>query len=809
MTMQPDFLTVVHSGSEEKRPRKNVYGTQEANELVAALHREADEYRERSVNGMSLVAQWTQNGHRFLGNHYHTMNGANALVEGYRVILFSNDAQTTNITGLRRATLNRVQTGVISNVAGQTQQEIVVRWLPQETGDPERVWLKRSGARKLMGMVQQVQQQAAQMAAMGDPNAALAMQQIGILSTLTPAQVGDPMQGVDPFEPLNEDHGDYVKALVESKTLDDDDVVVVNDRLRADVAQEMFDNRWHLAQGDAKVVMNEYLCNIFGHSPMRLQWDDQKHVFRLENTHILNVWIDPKCESIDEAEYVIFDHLSSVDKAVAMYPEWEEDIRRAGETGPLSEKDGRRAAPWKATDFQRLMVVIRTTWVRHQRVPLTVDEALQAGVIQPAMTDPQVMSEPAEADPLSAVVPDGMPVHEAMESPAYEAAEHESAGESRGVPGEAVMPADEPVGDMSVGAGIAQTDAAVAPQPVPVLDEEGNPVYVLTETGELTAPDNDNWPKKIGLREIVSLPSINVVLADRECAYSDIPMAWNVNIPIMYSPYGQGEPQRLEDLQIQVNRLFSIMMNHAGYYQAPQRYWRASTLENIRRHGFQIHSRPGAEVPIPDMDYDRMVASGQACITQDIPILPPVYMNLFDRMLEELDRMIGNVDVRQGVAPTGITSGKAIDSLRSEAAGPLAFKAKFTEWMVERIAKIAMKAIVDWTPESEWQKVFNRYSLPVLGDIISGIDPDMMNVVAEVTTGRGTSREQDEQRAIQMYAGGAPGRLISRQTAMQKIRVPDPASEARQIDEEDRQRAMLTAPVQAAEVDNRQAEGNQ
>jgi len=165
------------------------------------------------------------------------------------------------------------------------------------------------------------------------------------------------------------------------------------------------------------------------------------------------------------------------------------------------------------------------------------------------------------------------------------------------------------------------------------------------------------------------------------------------------------------------------------------------------------------------------------------------------KLLDIADRLMGHVEVLQGENPGGASSGVAIEQLRAEARGPLGFKSKYTEWMLERLVKLGLDAIVKWLPESVAQDICSRYPWPVLQTILARIDPKRYNISVEIASGKGINQLMDAERADRLYAAGGPGRLIGRRTAQEMNDVPDPAGEEREIIEEDQAAQAMLSPA--------------
>lgn len=745
-------------------------GADEAEQkLIIAVNdrlEEANDYRVRSgranQGGMTLEREWELAGHRYLGNHWYDVRGSVGLVEGFRV--FHTGMTSGDAKGIKRFTLNRTQNSIISNTASEMQQQLVVRFEPQESADPSEYMLSPDGGAIVANIVQATMPAMEQQAMMqADPEAMAAQPPLDpialsfVEAQFTPEQLGDGSE-IGPTAIITEAQAGIIKQAIEVGVLKDNDLVEINDKTRRDVAQAAFDALWNASNCDQHIYRNVLYRNIFGHQPLRFQFDHETPRFILDNTHILNVWIDPTHDTIDEADYLIFEHVLDADQAVAQWPDFEEAIAGAREKGQLDLKPTktgssyfRMGSPSQSTHFRRPMVRVRTAWLRHQQVAMTEREAVESGrVVQNPM---EMMQEP----PVEDMVDDS---------------------------GDEVIEAEE--------SGNEQAQEAPELNYLLVMDERGNPIEP-----EPTGPDAENWPKTVGVKEVVMLPQIARVVSDRRCAYSDIPFGWNVNIPRPYSPYGQGEPLRLEDLQTQINLVLTILANHIRYYQWPMRYWPKSLFEKLKSNGFSLHSRPGMEIPIDDKMWLMAARGGKMSMVEQVPPVPEYYVRLLELYLNEHDRLSGNVGVRQGDPPSTNMSGKALNSLIGESKGPLQFKANFTEWMMERIAKLALNAMVDFLSIEQWGEIVDMYALPALERIVEGIASSRWDITVEIATGRGVNQAQEDERAMALY----DRKLLSKQTSMERVRVRNPQQEKERIMDEAREEAQASMPVQAAAVD--------
>lgn len=736
-------------------------------EHIELLQGEAQEYRSRAGNGMSLEQEMEQAGNRYIGNHWVNLTASVGREEGFRVYQV---AAEDGLMGLRRSTLNRTGTAILSNVAGQTQSELVVRFDPMETGTARRGYLSREAGQTLhemfYGPLEAIQQQrdesvrqaAGDLEAIQGVNEAAEQQTQAHLAQFPVRFAVDQLLGEHgPSQPIDRRQIAFVRRLIESGMLEHDDLIVVDDTLKAKVAQKLWDSRWNRAGGDYHLLLNELQCNIFGFQATLFQWHTSgpnRHGFTLENIHPLNVWIDHNHDDIAKSDYVLLDYLMTEEQARAVLPHTisDEEITRAASDGPVTSPQIRHAKAWSGHNFRRRMVLVRIGWLRHHQVPMTIAEALDEGLVaQQPLTEPFLDEQ------------------------------------------------GQPVIDPETG------------QPViPVLDQHGEPVmgYVRTDTGEPVEPQEQvghgtAWPDTSGLRQVMVVPAANRVVQDIRCPYLDIPVLWNINIPRGDgSPFGIGEPLRLEDISQQINRTLSVMDNYLRYYQFPQLFVPEPLYHRFKQSGLRPFSRPGAWIPIPMDLWKQVVASGGFnAMVQQIPVMPELFAKLLDRLLDEHDKLSGNVDVRQGRAPFSGASGALVERLTAQASGPLAMRSRFTEYALERAARLAIDAMVKWMPEVQVQKTIGWLELPVLRDVMSELAATEFNVTVEIASGRGVNRQVDEQRALAMYGQG----LLSKRTTQERLGVPDPDAEQRRMQTEMMQASLGAAPVQAAMVDQQDA----
>ncbi len=332
-------------------------------------------------------------------------------------------------------------------------------------------------------------------------------------------------------------------------------------------------------------------------------------------------------------------------------------------------------------------------------------------------------------------------------------------------------------------------DEAVESGRVEVLDQDQQQ-FQLVATGDIVTPDSEMWPTKTEVRVIKIIDQIERVILDTTNPFSDIPVGWNRNLPIPYTPYGMGESVRLRHLTDAINKLGEIIINHFLYYEYPQEYWPKSLLEQLEQSESEPHAHPGFQVGIPDAEFFEWFKGPKASGFFVMP--PPIARHVIEMWSElraEHNMMSGNAGVRQGIPPSSQASGKLVQELVTQAAGPVAYKSGFTEQMVEYVGKILADALVRMMPAKEWSRIVSELGEKGFDELWAGMDTFEYDVSCEIVTGRGATKQLDQQKAIEDRQMGA----ISLETFQAKREIADPKGEQRKMLQEARATAMAAS----------------
>lgn len=320
-----------------------------------------------------------------------------------------------------------------------------------------------------------------------------------------------------------------------------------------------------------------------------------------------------------------------------------------------------------------------------------------------------------------------------------------------------------------------------------VIGMEPPELPYLNADGEPTAPGDENWPTRPGIRQVDMIGDI--VLYDGETEFADIPVSRNLNIPVVESPYGQGEPERLYDLQDLYNRLWSIYHDYCLYYRSPEQMLPQSVVEALKTELETLHSKGGRKLGIPDDLWINF--QGQILQQVQVPQLSDTFFRLMQMLKDEMDTMSGIVGVLQGEAKSEWRSGAMVDSLTNNARGPIGYKARHTSEAIKHAAKISANLIIDFLPIETWAKRNKKYPPAILEAMRKRLKNFGFDVTVDVT---GASSKDSRANKLANLLGNVP-QLAQSPTFMGQLADANEISDAERIVQE------LTASMAASPQD--------
>lgn len=700
-----------------------------------------------------------------------------------------------------RFRMNRIQLTCIANAAIQVGDRPEVKFTPRESGEKPVCFINTN--------------------AQTPPAAQIPESMVGRLyAQLRPETYQAGEQGYP--EPLNDMEAALVQQMSQQSDamrlqavatgtpppldiLPENFLIEVNDYEVSQAAQTIFDIKAEQANFSRAVVENVLYNNIFGYQFLLVEFDDEKKRFVFRNPEFLTVHVDPFRTDIRDCQYAIFDEFLGAEEAGALYPELSEAIERNAMQGPPmfpGYTPARQPLPWFQALMGRRVVIVRTCWLRNEPFPLSEEDALATGKVvkAPFQKPPGEMGQPDRNDPgffdkilgaakkffggkgnaqpqdVSGNVGGTSPENDELsantdpsrqtddESPGGLPGQLEEGG-TQGVDDAVPLAGGEAGIDPDTGAG----DGAGPALPLLffVVGKDGQPDYEIGPIDETHV----RWPCRRGLREIRIIAS--EMVQDRESERLDIPLGHNVNIPICFTPFGQGEPERLEPLQRAYNATLTDIVEHGDSVAfAPKLTLQSIAKANpeLMRDGFV---NPRKITPVDDKTAVAIGGLKNAMVSVEPPALPADTWKREQVLSDRFDMESDQSSILRGDTPNeSQMSGTAIANLQSAAKTSITFKAGRTEDMLKYVVRIMLSDIVlRITPEELAQDV-RKYPIQVWYEIHRRLAYQCLecDIAIQLTTAQaGTAN-----RLNGMLAAKGQGIMVSDNTIMEAMKLdPD------------------------------------
>lgn len=493
--------------------------------------------------------------------------------------------------------------------------------------------------------------------------------------------------------------------------------------------QRIFDVVWARSEPDEWFENNCLAKNVYGWQPATFEFDDREKKGIFKNIPLRQVFIDPTVERIEDAAYVIIDKVIDTQIAKKLYPQFADQIEEfSQESGSIMRPPNtlQMGEQYETTHYQRPVVTLTVAFFRDQETYMDADDAVAAGQVNKTQVGTDHWTQ--TGDP---------------ENP---------------------------------------------------LQQQMRDAYTHPDTGEeLTHPDDPNftaresqWPTMPCTRQVTTIATHNIVLDDTESNFWDIPLAINRCIRILGRPFGIGDPFRLFRMQDGRSTLMQKMVDHAEYLGSPATELPASARELLPEEHKDGHLHPRMTVWVPD----ELMAKHPNGVSRFInpPPLPPVLMDIDQRLKSEINDSSGNMDSLQGDDKQTL-SGVAIDKRAGLASNAVGFKSKMNEKVLRRMAHLLFYAIRTRMTVKDIARIEKRYppfvlqQLVDMGNVDDGMEWDFM---VSVPTGSGQKDAQDQAEVKDELKLG----LVSKQTAREVLN-RDNSQEEQRIDKEFREQAAL------------------
>ncbi len=301
-----------------------------------------------------------------------------------------------------------------------------------------------------------------------------------------------------------------------------------------------------------------------------------------------------------------------------------------------------------------------------------------------------------------------------------------------------------------------------------VEDEEGNksagepqaiPIFLLPD-GRETFQNSPTWPVRMGIRQMRVIAGR--VVEDRECEFRDIPLPQNVNIPVPFCPYGQGEPYRLGGMQQSINAILSDLVMYYNHNSMPLQYVAESINKSLPQLAQGAYTSHAYKFVVPDDLLKELQGQLMGFIAP--PQMPAEAWQLLQMLIKLVDQESNNSEVMQGKAAAG-WSGEAINLLQKAAAGVIGLKSRRAERMLLYLARLMTHSIIHRTSLKRWSEYVAKYPPYILIALRERAKTIYSGLVLTVTSGRQAAQAQEKNTALRAYQMN----LLSPQTTLHRL----------------------------------------
>jgi hypothetical protein len=420
-------------------------------------------------------------------------------------------------------------------------------------------------------------------------------------------------------------------------------------------------------------------------------------------------------------------------------------------------------------------VVVSHAFIRHTPYPLSPEQALAKGqVLQVPVTDPppaqtflQKMGG-AFKKAITTVLP-GLQAEGGGQNPVPNAgvsdAGNNNAGDMESPTGAGEEVSETAGGDQAAGGGIVPQ---VLPQPQRMayylpkkpakpgaeesIDEDdtaklGDAVgQVDTETGEID-PTHAAWPVRYGLREVTIIA--NHLISDHESERVDIPIGHNVNIPMPGVPWGQGEPERMEDPAEAFNSVVTDIVRHGDYSAFPSWMLPCSVFNASPELAKSKHVQPGKTYPVDDVWFKQF---GEKLIARlDAGNLPTDTWKRAEFLKGLFDLLSDRTQAARGQSPTDNSSGAAINLLQNAVKTTTLFKSKRAEMMLKYMANVMRGDILQFRTPEQLAADVGKYPIHVWYELHRRLKAHGLDcaIDVQITSGSGATEQSHTAQIIQ------------------------------------------------------------
>ncbi|MCL2647641.1 MAG: hypothetical protein FWD61_11640 [Phycisphaerales bacterium] len=555
-----------------------------------------------------------------------------------------------------------------------------------------------------------------------------------------------------------------VQNAIKAGLLPPDVLISVSAGEREDLIQKVFDTIWRRSRTALWFTRHVLKNNVDGWCTVSYEFDDAKKKFLLTDIPLKQVFADPTDDDEEKWAYFIVDLPFDAQIAKGLNPELADEIDEyADPIGKIVRPPETLEMGSKYEDLpsiNRPFITLTEVFLRDQECFMRPEQAIEAGHFHER--------EVGTGDWVRVASDEG------------------ATGEGGGQ------------GDKVTGGQGKELDAPGE------LQEQMRTGYFTgddpndTEAEEVYPPgherfDAKRWPTYRCIRHITLVASRSVVLADRPCQYQDFPAALNQCIPVLDKPFGIGEPFRHRPKQDARTRLMTNAVDHSEWFKGPMTWGPKSARDQYVEDYGDAFARPNRHMWLPD---DLILkTNGKPMGTQDPPAMPPVLLQLDEKLKREINDDSGNMAALQGRPADAMSnlSGVAIGLIQSAAASMASFKANRMSHVMERIARLGLHSILTRMTAADVYKIVKKYPIHVLEALWAGAVEMEWETKIVLSAGASASQDKKQADALTKFQLG----LTSQETTRDRTG-EDNSLETRRINEEKLRDLQLQTQAQAS-----------
>lgn len=352
---------------------------------------------------------------------------AKKLYEGYH-----NDVY--NVVGRSAefyTSANRIKLAVQNSVAVQTETRPEPNYVGVESNEPPEIYLSETGAGKvellseqelggyqfspeeLSGEVPIPDGVYRQLASLSTPQEVPRdLEQVKLEAEIYQMQMGSGENA----KPQQVSMTDTVQAPM----FDESDFVMITDEFAAQALTEEAKRQWNAANGHDLIRTNIFEKAVLGEKDTLIQWDAEKNNFTLQNLYNYDVWFDRLAHGSHDQRFCLIRVVYDYYEAMRLYPQVPDEVfeknkgilDRGNSYGSTKDRYNRQG--------DRDFIAVWHLWEKDYPFPLDPEQAIEQGLIQPAMDEQEIVNEDGTVDAVS------VPITDDSGEPMYVTAEGEA-----------------------------------------------------------------------------------------------------------------------------------------------------------------------------------------------------------------------------------------------------------------------------------------------------------------------------------------------------------------------------------------------